>query len=221
MLSEALLSTLEAGLDSFELEVGPTAGTTQQQQQQQEGVAAAATQQQQEAAAGGAAVQQAGGAGGAAPMEVEGGAAHKAQQEQQQLGSPAPGVQQVPAAKGGEQPSPAGACPVPHAAAATPTTAAGGGLSRNATPGTDLRAALGTPLAALPSAEQQQLQERGLALLQVAHGFHKDVTRWLQVRGGGMMVQDLFCIGSGAAGRWCCRGSLLLRAKLFLSPCRC
>ena len=62
-------------------------------------------------------------------------------------------------------------------AAQTPAAAA---PSRRGTPGTDLRAILGTP-GALPSSEQQQLQERSAALLQTAHAFHRDISRWLQV----------------------------------------
>ena len=65
----------------------------------------------------------------------------------------------------------------------TPAAAAAG-AGRAATPGTDLRAVLGTPAGPLPSGEQQQLQERGMALLQVAHAFHKDIARWLQVGAG-------------------------------------
>lgn len=100
----------------------------------------------------------------AAPREAEGAAGASAEAQAQEQGWPPAGEQA--SAEAGQTPAP-GAAP------------AGG---RTATPGTDLRAVLGTPSGALPTEERQQLQEQGMALLQVAHSFHKDVARWLQVR---------------------------------------
>lgn len=153
VLSEAFLATLDAGLSAVELaaELEAAPGAAPPPSQQRQ-------QQQQHAAAE-----------GAAAMEVDGVPA-AATQEQQGEEPAAPQASPAPA---GTQPS--------GPAAATPAEATRGGPRRAATPGTDLRAALGTP-GALPSAEVQQLQERGMALLAAAHGFHKDVTRWLQVR---------------------------------------
>ncbi len=179
LLAETLLATVEAGLDGLELE-GAGAARTQQAQQEP------AQQAQQEA--------------GPAAMQVEKGAAEQqarlAQAAAAQLepaaqdrGSPAAaggaqaaaGASDAAAGAGSASPPPAGAAAPP--AAQTPAAAAGAGGGRTTTPGTDLRAVLGTPAGPLPSAEQSQLQERGMALLQVAHAFHKDISRWLQVHG--------------------------------------
>ena len=204
VLSESLLGTLDAGLDALdlasELEGAPMPSAQQQQHQHQHQHQQQQQQQQQRqwqaGDADGAAAdqpppppqqqpQQAAEASAAEPMEVEGAAGQ--QQEGQQQGSP-PAAGAPPAvAAAGEQPSPAAPAAATQATA-TPAAPAGGQGRHATTPGTDLRAALGTPLAALLSAEQQQLQERGLALLQVAWGFHKEVSRWLQVGLGGRTV---------------------------------
>lgn len=125
----------------------------------------------------------------AAVMEVDGQPAGapsgQAQQEQQQHGvqvaPPAPAggaaeLQSSPAPAG-----PAGPTQQQQPAAQTPGGAAAGAAAHSTTPGTDLREVLGSP-ALLPSAEQQLLQERCMALLQVAHSFQRDLSRWLQVR---------------------------------------
>ncbi|KAL4423906.1 hypothetical protein ABPG75_001207 [Micractinium tetrahymenae] len=162
VLSEALLGAVEGALAKAERDVGAGAALPEQ----------AAPQEPD------------------APMEVDEqpaeGAVGQAQQEQQE--------QQR--ALQGQSPAPASGATEPHGsqlpaspaeqqqqlATQTPAGATAGAAARGITPGTNLRAVLGTP-ATLPSVEQQQLQERCVALLQVAHSFQRDLSRWLQMMG--------------------------------------
>ena len=156
MLAEALLGAVEGSLSAAEVEAGTLARAQQAQEAQPAAVGAAAE--------------------APTPMEVEPTAGAEQQQQQasrQQQRSPAPAPPLLELAV-----SAPGFVVRPDAAAQTP---APGGGACGGMPGTDLRAVLGTP-AALPCAEQQQLQERSTALLGMAHSFQRDVARWLQVR---------------------------------------
>lgn len=113
----------------------------------------------------------------AAAMDADGqpagGPSGQAQQEQHPQGeSPAP------AGGAAEQQSPATQAQQP--ALLTPGGAVAAAAPPGTTPGTDLRAVLGSP-ALLPSAEQEQLLERCMSLLQAVHTFQRDLSRWLQV----------------------------------------
>lgn len=190
LLAETLLATVEAGLDGLELDGAGAVRAQQAQQPQQEGQEAgqqegqAAAQQAQQEAQQETAMDVEAAAADQHAQLVQAAAAQLEAAAQDQASPGAAGAQQ---AAGGAAVRVTGASPLPAAAAQpaarTPAAAAGAGGARATTPGTDLRAVLGTPAGALPSTEQSQLQERGMALLQVAHAFHKDISRWLQVGG--------------------------------------
>ncbi|EFN52259.1 hypothetical protein CHLNCDRAFT_139170 [Chlorella variabilis] len=199
VLCDALLGTLGASLAVVEREAGSLAAG-------------------REAAAGAGA---GAGATGAEAMDVEverAPADRPGQQQEQAPGpeaaeagaeaqSPSTGAQQPGQQPGQEQegggdavaaspPAPGSAAAAAQRQAAGATPAGAGLPRRGATPGTDLRAVLGTP-GALPCAERQQLLERGAALLLLAHSFWKDVARWLQASGG---ASSRVVAGGTAAG---------------------
>lgn len=121
----------------------------------------------------------------AVAMEVEGqlagGPAHQEPQAHLQ------GMQgQLPAAASGSDEGQSSPGPTGHAngqqecASQTPAGATAAAAAEGTAPGSDSLAALGSP-AQLLSAEQQELQERCMTLLQITHSFHRELSRWLQV----------------------------------------
>lgn len=175
MLSEALLGSMEESLVAAERDAGALAGLSSLREAPQQPAAAMAVEGLEGAV-------QAAASGAAAARGAGGGGAQQQQQEQGQgQGQQQPALPDEAGARA--SPAPAGQDELPHPPAQTPAVAAAGGrgaASRAGTPGTDLRALLGTP-GALPSAEQQQVVERSVALLQLAYSFQKDIARWLQV----------------------------------------
>lgn len=185
LLAETLLATVEAGLDSLELDGAGTnlSQVARQAQQQQGGQQAPQVVQQVQHKSGRAPMQTDAAAAAELHAQLAEAAAAQLEEAHQDQGSPGSAQQAAGEAAAGASsasPPPAGAAPP---VAQTPAAAVGASGGRTTTPGTDLRAVLGTPAGPLPSADQSQLQERGMALLQVAHAFHKDISRWLQVHG--------------------------------------